>query len=237
MVTLIYPSRGRAQIAKENIEKWISRFVLPTDQLEIILSLDSDDPCLWEYSRKSSIVNFSVFINDNKSAIEAINLCAKFYSKHRGLPGDYLIVMSDDFDCPYDWGLRLSFLKDKKDWLLKVKDGIQSWIITLPIMDWVYYNRFGYVYHPDYLHAFSDTEMTFVGQMLGRIINSDIEFKHNHYSIGGLKDEISLRSEKHFGQGSQLFTKRINMNPPFELEGAVNPLPQVYPYSQMRIIR
>jgi len=209
VITIIHPSRGRPEQAFKTAMMWIDRIGLPDTEFEYILSLDSDDMELWNYPRHLPILNFTVFRQPNKSAIEAINFAAKWYSDHRKLPEDFLIVISDDFECPEGWGLKLIAHRSAgDDWIMKTQDGIQDWLITLPIMSWKYFNRFGYVYHPSYLHAWSDSEMTCVAELTGRLIFRTIAFKHNHYTVGGLKDAISERADAHFEQGRKNFEDR-----------------------------
>jgi hypothetical protein len=89
-----------------------------------------------------------------------------------------------------------------------------NWLITLPIMDRAYYNRFGYIYHPDYKHMWSDTEMTTVGHMLGKIVdlqNSNAVFKHRHYTINEMqKDAVNEKNDATWNQGKSLFLERFD---------------------------
>ena len=96
---------------------------------------------------------------------------------------------------------------------MKTWDGTQGWIITLPIMDRTYYNRFGYIYYPEYLHMFCDTELTAVADLTARKITSDLKFMHNHYSVTGTgMDEISQRADRTWQQGERLFIDRYKFN-------------------------
>jgi len=215
MVTIIHPSRSRPKIAYETALKWIQRIGLPETEFEYILSLDNDDPELWSYKNKFPCLNFTIFRSDNRSAIDAINTPAKFYSAYRGQEEnskDFLIVISDDFDCPNDWGKTLErSIGDEQDRCYKTTDGIQDWIITLPIMGWKYYNRFGYIYHPSYSHMFCDTELTCVAEMTGRWAqlssNGDcLTFKHLCESIP--KDDLNKRNDATFDEGKRNFIER-----------------------------
>jgi len=220
MITIIHPSRSRPKIAYETALKWIERIGLPETEFEYILSLDNDDPELWNYKNHFPCLNFTIFRGDNRSAIDAINFPAKFYSAYRGQEEnskDFLIVISDDFDCNENWGCQLKVEVDKiyhNDWLIKTFDGIQPWIITLPIMDWAYYRRFNYIYCPEYKHAFCDTEMTLVGELTGKLlIHPFLSFEHKHYSVGGLlKDDLYERNDKTFEEGKKIFIERRNRN-------------------------
>ena len=206
-ISIIHPSRSRAKMAYETAHKWLDN---SEDNFEYILSLDYDDRT--EY--KNPFTDGIVIRNKNRSAIDAINNAAKVAS------GDILIVVSDDFDCPIHWDeMIINGSEGKSDWIAKTPDGIQQWIITMPIMDRAYYNRFRYIYHPDYLHMFCDTELTCVADLTGRKIELNIPFTHNHYSTGkSVKDEVSIKADATWNQGENLFIERAKIN-----FGLVNP--------------
>lgn len=219
-ISLIHPSRGRVSEAFKAGSKWIRDAGEP---VEYILSIDYDDPHKGLYQAKflgnglvcdRSGVGVGAWRHDgilesgNRSAVDAINNAAKHSTS------DIIVVMSDDFDCPPQWATALLRLTEgKTDWIAKTPDGIQKWIITLPIMDRTYYNRFGYIYYPEYRHMFCDTEMTCVGDLLQKTIKLDIPFKHNHYSTGASKkDPVSERADSTWGQGEALFIERARKN-------------------------
>jgi hypothetical protein len=205
MISLIHPSRSRPEIARKAADKWILKSGVK--HLDYILCIDNDDPMFSEYIDTRHPHSF-ISNGDNRSAIDAINRGA------RACVMDIIVVMSDDFDCPDNWGQKLvESTQGKTDWIAKTPDGIQNWIITLPIMDRVYYQRFGYVYYPEYRHMFCDTEMTCVADLLQRKITLDIPFKHNHYSTGATKkDSVSERADSTWGQGEALFIERARKN-------------------------
>jgi len=203
-ISLIHPSRNRAQQACETALLWIDS---ADNEVEYILSLDDDDESRISYLELfPQQVMFSS--NANRSAIDAINNAAKIAT------GDLLIVISDDFYPFAHWDtLLLAEVAGKADFLMKTQDGIQPELITLPIMDRAYYNRFGYIYHPDYLHMFCDNELTAVGHMLGRVITSTLLFEHKHYSVGKAeRDALYTRNENTWDQGLHLFSERRKIN-------------------------
>lgn len=215
-ITIIHPSRGRAKQADYTAAQFFNK---SDNKFEYILSVDSNDPELPKYNelfnatfnncgKIQRIYPKRPVINNNRSAIQAINNAAKVAT------GGLFVVISDDFDCPEHWDSKLlAQLEGKSDYIVKTMDGIQPTLITLPIMDRVYYERFGYIYHPDYVHMFSDQEMTAVGHMLGRVIKSDLLFPHLHYSTGkSPKDEVSIRNDSTWTQGKHLFNERLKTN-------------------------
>lgn len=206
-ISIIYPSRSRSGIASPTIERWLNN-AKDTDNIEFILSVDIDDPQLRLYKSISTNYSIQLHVAKNKSAIEAINRAT------RKSTGNLIIVISDDFICEADWDVKLlGELEGKVDFIVKTKDGIQPTLITLPIMDRKYYDRFGYVYEKGYFHMFCDEEMTTVGHMLGRVINSDIVFEHIHYSTGKFqKDSISVKNDKTWTQGKKHFNERLKTN-------------------------
>lgn len=209
-ISVIHPSKGRPEIAIRTIEKWLDYSDI---DIEYILSLDSEDAHWYIGFLKPEWLGFEnpkiiVKTYNNRSAIDAINNAAK------SATGDLFIVVSDDFICPKYWSSKLlKALDGKSDFLVKTRDGLQKTLITLPILDRAYYNRFGYIYFNEYIHMFSDQEMTAVGHMLGKVINVDMTFEHLHYSTGkSKKDAINIRNDASWRQGEKLFNERLKIN-------------------------
>jgi glycosyltransferase involved in cell wall biosynthesis len=213
MISLIAPSRGRPQKSLDTIVKFKDYAVFP---FELIVSIDEDDNTedyINLYSRNwlldpNGPVKKRIIINKNRSAVDAINNAAKVAT------GDVLIVVSDDTEGFNHWDeLLLEAVEFKSDFILKTQDGIQPWIITMPIMDRAYYNRFGYIYHPDYLHMFCDTELTCVADITGRKLTSNLLFPHKHYSVTKEQpDAINKKADATWAQGEKLFLERYKRN-------------------------
>jgi hypothetical protein len=204
MISILHPSRQRPNKSHHTLLKWIGRARNP---VEVIISLDEDDPTIGTYEINNQETGATVIVNQNRSAIDAINNAAKVAS------GSIFIVVSDDTDCPDGWDQKiLNVTGGKKDWILKTQDGIQKWIITMPVMDREYYNRFGYVYYPEFTHMFCDTELSCVADLTCRRIDAPIMFRHLHYSVGGQKDSVSEKADATWEQGKQLFLSRYKIN-------------------------
>lgn len=220
MISILHPSRQRPEKSLETCKKWIER--AGTDDIQLILSIDKDDPdrdtyfdnnhvALWDLmglAEDEDSLKMRTIACNNKSAVDAINKAAD------EAIGNILIVVSDDTDCPENWAVDLQkSVEGKTDWIAKCPDGIQGWIITMPIMDRWYYNRFGYIYYPEYSHMFCDTELTCVADLLKRRIDLGINFPHQHYSTGAsVKDAVSEKADATWTQGEDLFLSRLKKN-------------------------
>lgn len=179
---------------------------MATSDVELIVSLDIDDPELPKYKRLYTNVPCTLSIFPNRSAVDAINNAAEVAK------GDIFIVLSDDFDCFPNWDKTVLRATDGfEDFVLKTYDGTQKWIITMPILDRKYYDRFKYIYYPGYRHMFCDTEFSHVADVLKRVIwRNDIVFRHNHYSNKAAKrDAINVRADATWDQGKALYIERL----------------------------
>lgn len=219
-ISIIHPSRNRPELAMRTAMKWWVNSL--GANIEYLLSVDEDDSMLPKYAAITEHNPHMVLVvGKNNTAIEAINNAALVST------GDLLIVVSDDFDCPARWDVDLlEYLKGKKDFVVKTWDGLQPWIMTLPIMDRVYYERFGYIYYPGYKHMFCDTEMTHVGDLLDRTVIVPMTFPHKHYSqAGGIKkDNVSEKNDSTWTQGEKLYLERLSRNfdlPKSEVKGVL----------------
>lgn len=219
-ISIIHPSRNRPSQAAATISKWLLN-AEDRSQIEYILSVDTDDKTLRKYKEIAKVHGLRILTNSNKTAIAAINYGAHYST------GNLIIVVSDDFDCEKGWDTAL--LKEtegKEDFYLKTQDGIQPFIITLPILDRKCYEHFGYVYENSYKHLWCDTEMAAVGHMTGRTIYSDLFFEHNHYTVKkSKKDMINKKNDSTWQQGKKMFYARKEKNFYLKPEEIVNPFP------------
>lgn len=229
-ISILHATR-RPNEALNAINNWLFNASMKYP-IEYILSIDSDDKACYDYSEYLEYPDFKIIRNHNRSAVDAFNNAAKVAT------GDLFVCISDDFISFLNWDLALLagihwdpvnlFLQiDRKtDYIVKTQDGIQPTLITLPIMDRTYYNRFGYIYHPDYQHMFCDQEMTAVGHMLGKVITLDLTFEHLHYTTGkSPKDAINCKNDNTWVQGEALFNDRLSFN--FGIENPVIPYPEI----------
>lgn len=208
-ISILHPSYGRPDLAMETYGDWTGN---ANEVHEYILCLSVKDPLLNDYKRifkEHETRNWIKLIySPHASMIEQVNLAAS-HSK-----GNLLINTSDDFRTPLNWDtILLEALAGKEDYIVKTQDGIQPFIHTLPMMDRKYYNRFGYIYHPDYKHFFGDEEIAVIGNMLNKTITLDILFPHQHYTVGGMKrDATNVKNDANFEIDRRTYISRHNKN-------------------------
>lgn len=176
--------------------------------IEYILSVDESDSGNYDFTDTIEFGGFRVIKNNNRSAIDAFNRAAEVAT------GDLFVCISDDMACFQDWDINLLLVVgDNKDFYLKVKDGIQPVLVTMPIFDREYYNRLGYVWFDGYSHLFCDQEATAVAIMIGRYYQADLLFPHNHHTVGKFQfDEVSAKNDATWIQGQNLFNHRLKTN-------------------------
>jgi len=218
-VSCVHPSRSRPDKAFTAYSLWKSRAGM---DVEYILSIDNDDPEKENYENLFGNA-VTIICNDNLSCVDAINKGAEKCT------GNIIIVVSDDFDCPNGWAVELlDHLEGKEDYIVKVHDGHQPVIITLSIMDRKYYERFGYIYYPEYRHQFVDTEQTAVAHLLGKVIELPMTFPHLHPAWdNSIKvDELYKRNNATWRQGERLYRSRIKSNFGLKPEEVIGRIPR-----------
>ncbi len=219
-ISILHPSYKRPYLAMDCYTRWVGS-LCRTDNVEYILSLSANDPTMSQYMeifKDKPLVK--IVIHPENSWVIQLNNAAKQCT------GDLFVCIGDDFSCPINWDTEIiSMLWDKNDYIVKTQDGTQPWIMTLPMMDRTYYNRFRYVIYPEYRHMWGDTELTHVADMIGKVINLDLLFPHEHYTTGKNKrDDVNIANDSTWNQGETLYITRMKNN--FDL---VDPLPVTLP--------
>lgn len=211
LISVLHPSRSRAVKSFDTIAR-LSRHTVSYTNIEFVISVDEDDPELQMY--KDRYRPQDLIINKNRSCVDAINHAVKYAQ------GSIFIVISDDTGSEPGWPRDLlQALDGKSDFLLKTEDGIQDYIVTQTIMDRTYYDRDGYIYHPEFTHQFADTYLTCKADIRGRLIKSKLKFPHLHYSYSGGKempDALHRRNDATWMTGQDTFVKLMKEFSPEE---------------------
>jgi hypothetical protein len=85
---------------------------------------------------------------------------------------------------------------------------------TMCIMGRKYFDRFAYIYHPDYISLFCDNEFMDVSMILNKVkYSEDVLFKHEHPANGvGAMDKLYNMNEKYYKIDQITYEKRKQQN-------------------------
>lgn len=182
-VVFKYTSRSRPEKFRRGAESIVQNFSSDNDAA-FLVTIDSDDATMSEAFVRScfpAAANVIVDVGLSKSKIHAIN---------RGLgrlaelePWDIIVNMSDDMVFLRKDFDRIICANCTPDTFLHLPDGHQNEkIATMSIMGRRYFERFGYIYHPDYASVYCDNEAQDVAKKLGcyRYVNERGVFEHLH---------------------------------------------------------
>lgn len=174
-------TRSRPLKAKKAIENII--MLCNSMNYTILVSIDEDDESMFGFNYPDD--NVFIVRGTSKNKIDAINRDMDLFESW-----DILINTSDDMHFEikgFDEIIRQDF-QNNYDQVIHYSDGNQHGnIMTLSIMGAEYYNRFKYIYHPDYKSLWCDVEATEVAHLLGKykyMGDHKILFRHMHPAWG-----------------------------------------------------
>ena len=186
------------------------------DDFEIRITADWDDDTMATKEVNDLVQcykNTAIHYGTSTSKISAIN-------RDMGLFGDWdiLINMSDDMEF-IQHGFDLTIIKDYQsttgDLLMHYPDqAAGSALITMAIMDKKYYDRFGYIYNPEYKSLFCDNEQQDVAKLLGRYKFFKTRlFNHNHPAWGlAAMDDLMVHTESFHAEDKITYERRKAIN-------------------------
>ena len=212
-ILIKFPTRSRNNKALDTLQKYIS-MASSTNNLQVIVSVDNDDnPQTYEKFKFHPCIN--VIVGDSSGKIAAIN---------RDIPDpstfDILLLASDDM-IPvvngYDQIIRTKMNENfpDGDGVLFFNDGYAGYKLnTLVICGSKYYQRFGYIYYPQYKSLWCDNEFMDNANLLARqVYFNEVIIKHNHPSnINTKSDELYNINEKYFHIDKVLYQSRKKNN-------------------------
>ena len=225
------PTRGRPQKFISVIDRYIN-FLSGVRDVQFLVSMDHDDPSMNNENMISYLGRLRNQLNgklhfvygSSKTKIEACNANIELLRK---LKPDIIMLASDDM-IPIVSGYDDVICRDMgkyypdTDGVLHYDDGFsgKDQLITLSIMGRKYFERFGYIYHPEYKSVFSDNEFTQVARLLNKVVyNTRCIIQHQWVGIpyvmasrGQMKQEDVHRDilhERNEGQEMYAFDQEV----------------------------
>ena len=222
-----FPTRNRPEKFKAVFEQYISHLSGNND-VQFIISMDNDDLSMNNHEihewldtlAKTNSIKW--FYGNSKTKIEACN------ANLDGIDGDVLLLASDDM-IPQQMGFDEIIFESFRQCFPDFSGAIKFWdglrpktdaLMTLTVMGFPLYKKFGYIYHPEYKSLYCDNEQTQVCYSLGKLAISDtciIQHQWTHEPF----DELHARNENRemYDVDRITFEKRAAIN--FDL-GAVS---------------
>lgn len=183
-----------------------------------VISCDIDDPVMNspEARKKlSTYPNLVFYFGPNKNKIQA---CNADIDKH--LDYDIILLGSDDM-IPITKEYDKIIVKNMQqafpnfDGVLHHNDGhAGASLLTLPIMGINFYQKFNYIYYPEYQGFFCDNELHYVSWMLNKSKYFDqVLIEHRNPFWGNAEtDDLYIRNSKYGGVDAILYKKREAMH-------------------------
>lgn len=214
-----FPTRNRPNKFFEVLNEYIKK-AKNLNKIAFLISMDSDDPAMNNESVKNKLNEISktirlvYFYGNSKSKIEAVN------SDMEKVAGWDIVLLASDDMIPVVEGYDYIIRKDMNDHFrdmdgcLWYSDGGQNNICTLSILGKKYYERFGYIYNPEYKSLWCDNEHTDVMTQLNKVYKSDnviIEHQHPVYQKTNY-DELYVKNESYFNSDKEIYEKRKARN-------------------------
>ncbi len=181
------PTRNRPEQFLSILLKHID-FLDSKEDVSFLLTLDSDDDSMNNLEIRNALNSI-----ESDSGIPILYLYGislnKIHAVNRDLEDfqdwDILILSSDDM-LPNKQGYDLIIKNDMKKYFPNLDGGLYypdgfTPLNTMPIMGKRYYDRFGYIYNPNYISFFCDNEFHEVAGLLNKqYYSKEILFKHLH---------------------------------------------------------
>jgi hypothetical protein len=213
-ILIKFPTRNRKEKFFDVLQKYYD-YATDKKNLEFLITLDSDDLSMNNDEVKLKLNEFNnlrYIFGKSENKIHAVNRDIDINNSN----WDIILLASDDMipiQLGYDELIRnkmKEFYSDT-DGVLWFNDGFQgNKLNTLCILGKKYYQRFNYIYYPNYKSTWSDNEFMDVANILNKQkYFNDIIIKHEHPDWGyGNRDEIHKLNSNNVNWDSQLYHKR-----------------------------
>jgi hypothetical protein len=190
-----YTSRSRRSNFLRGYDSILNK-IANREDYHILISVDKDDQSMFPLPVLDG--NHTFVVGRSKNKIDAINRDINEFD----YDWDILINMSDDMIFTkkgFDDIIRAEFYNDFNQYV-HYNDGNQKCnVCTMHIVGRNYYDRFKYIYHPDYISLWCDVENDIVAKQLGcyKYMGDNLKlFRHLHPAWGlAPQDALSIKTE------------------------------------------
>jgi len=190
-----YTSRSRRSNFLRGYDSILNK-IANREDYHVLISVDKDDQSMYPLPVLDG--NHTFVVGKSKNKIDAINRDLNEFD----YDWDILINMSDDMIFTkkgFDDIIRAEFYNDFNQYL-HFNDGNQKCnVCTMHIVGRNYYDRFNYIYHPDYISLWCDVENDIVAKQLGcyKYMGDNVQlFRHLHPAWGlAPQDALSIKTE------------------------------------------
>ena len=212
-----FPTKNR-KFKFLNVFNKYHQFCDDKENTQFLVTLDNDDsdmnsPDVIEILK--TFKNTKFIFGDSKSKVDAINRDMELYNDW-----DIVLLASDDMT-PMIKGYDNIIRNNMKthypdtDGVLWFNDGYQkNKLNTLCILGKKYYDRFKYIYNPEYKSVWSDNEFMDVANLLGKqTYFNDVIIKHEHPDWGfGNRDHIHQENFTNVDYDKNIYLKNKSIN-------------------------
>jgi hypothetical protein len=212
-----FPTRQRPTKFFEVLDIYYSN-IEDLNKTKFIISCDIDDVTMNNeqvINRLKTYPNLQYFFSNNKSKIEACN------ANLENQTFDILLLASDDM-YPIVYGFD-EIIRNEMELFYPDTDGVlfhndnhnKKLLNTLCILGKKYYDRFKYIYFPQYHSFWCDNEFQNVADLLNKQIYFDnciIEHRHPIYEAYYAKDELYRKNDLKSMNDKQLYNLRKQLN-------------------------
>lgn len=211
-----FATHGRPTLFKRGVDCILN--LSASSNFVILATIDEDDktmvgPTGYEDNRYVEVVRYPGRVTKIQNINRGVELVKDW---------DILVGMSDDMLFlveGFDDIIRKSF--DNLDQCLHFPDGNRKDLLTLPVLGRTYYERFGYIYHPDYISLWCDNEQMRVAQILGKYKFVDVNIVHHlHVEWGKAEWDDTykeVREKGYYKIDEATYNRRLEKN--FDLPG------------------
>lgn len=210
VISLLHAARGRPERGVATRAAWM-RFASDPRRVEHIFAFAVDDTetgaLLARYQHTTSAAGLHRRVGGN--AVANWNAAAA------ASRGKILVCIADDLEpCPAWDDEILARLDPDAPAVLAAPDGIRNSgeLLCHPILTRAYYERFGYVFHPDYRGVYCDNEFTDVARCEGAVIDAPEArvYRHLHPVAGHAGDAVhaAMNAPEAYEFGRDIYSRR-----------------------------